>query len=116
MRKLSAIDPLLYSVQTALFDGLARGQVSLADVTRSTGTSARTLRRRLSGLGTSFHEQRDKLRHELAVQQLRLGQESVARIGDRLGFAGTNAFQRAFRRWTGVAPSTFRQRERVADE
>lgn len=116
LRKVSAVDPLLNAVQSALFEGLEHGQVSLAAIARSTGTSARTLRRRLASLGTSFHEQRDLLRQELAVQGLRRGQEPVSQIGERLGFAGTNAFQRAFRRWTGLAPSTFRRRELAQEE
>lgn len=113
VRKIPAIDPLLYAVQTALAEGLERGQVSLATIARTIGTSARTLRRRLSSMGTSFQEQLERLRYDRAVQQLELGQESVAGIAEQLGFASTTAFQRAFRRWTGLTPSGYRQKERA---
>ncbi len=113
VRKVPAIDPLLYAVQAALSEGLERGQVGLATIARATGTSARTLRRRLANMGTSFQEQLDSVRYDRAAQQLRVGQESVARIAERLGFASTTAFQRAFRRWTGMTPSAFRLGERA---
>jgi AraC-like DNA-binding protein len=112
VRKTPAIDPWLYSVQKALYDGLECGQLGLSTIARATGTSTRTLRRKLSDLGTSFHEELDKLRYELASQELRTGQASMTEVAERLGFTSTRTFQRAFRRWTGLTPSAYRQRQR----
>jgi AraC-like DNA-binding protein len=108
-----AFEPLVVSIQQALTEGFARGQATLPAVARHLGTSSRTLRRRLTELGTSFQTVVDGVRSDLATQQLRHGEHSIAQIGERLGFASTSAFQRAFQRWHGVAPSSFRAETKV---
>lgn len=106
------VDPLLARVQSLLSDGLSVGGVGLANVARATGTSPRTLRRRLAELGTSFQAVLDGLRRERASHYLRHGSDSIEAIAAKLGFAGTGAFQRAFQRWHGVSPSAYRAAHR----
>lgn len=113
LRETPGVHPLIARVQKAVLDGLALGATSLSVVARATGTSPRTLRRRLSSLGVSFQALLDALRRELAGQYLRSGDESVAGIADRLGFASPSAFQRAFQRWEQMPPSTYRRLARV---
>lgn len=72
--------------------------------------SSRTLRRRLSGEGTSLRSIVDRHRHELAARQLMRG-EGVGRVAAACGFESTEAFTRAFRRWTGVTPRAFAPRQ-----
>jgi AraC-like DNA-binding protein len=112
LRNVPTIDPLLTDLQQALFQALETGEVGLSVIARRIGTSSRTLRRRLAALGTSFQAELDTMRRDLALQQLRAERTQIADIADRLGFASANAFQRAFRRWTGQAPSTYRTRAR----
>jgi AraC-like DNA-binding protein len=107
-----SLDPLLSRVQSVLSSGLSLGKTSLSIVARATGTSPRTLRRRLASLDTSFQRVLDGLRRDMASHHLRDGSESVAQIGERLGFASTSAFQRAFQRWFGKPPSTYRSEAR----
>lgn len=114
LHKIPAADPLLHAVQQALHSGLKSRQLGLAKVARATGTSTRTLRRRLADLGTSFHQQLDELRFELAAQALGDEQASVDQAAERTGFSSTKGFERAFRRWTGLTPSAYRQRQRAA--
>lgn len=113
LRATPGVHPLIARVQKAVLDGLALGATSLDVVARATGTSPRTLRRRLSSLGVSFQALLDALRRELAGQYLRSGNESVAGIADRLGFASPSAFQRAFQRWEQMPPSAYRRLARV---
>ncbi len=49
-------------------------------------------------------------RMKLASQWLRDTDQSVAQIGERLGYQSETAFRRAFRNITGTAPSHFRNR------
>jgi AraC-like DNA-binding protein len=46
---------------------------------------------------------------ELAEALLSSGAGSVTEIAHRLGFSETAAFSRAFRRWTGSSPATWRR-------
>lgn len=48
----------------------------------------------------------EALLYYLAVQALRSGQ-TVAQVGEKLGFSDENAFARAFRRWSGQTPAQF---------
>jgi len=109
LRELTGGDSLVARVQTTLADGLAAGNFSLERVARALGTSPRTLRRRLAELGVSFQGVLDGLRRELADEYLRGSDDSVAALAERLGFASTSAFQRAFQRWYGKPPSSYRR-------
>ncbi|MCY1174744.1 putative HTH-type transcriptional regulator [compost metagenome] len=70
--------------------------------------SARTLRRHLHELGTSYQELLDELRFERAKQLLADNQLPIYRIAEALGFSETASFRHAFMRWSGVAPSHYR--------
>ncbi|SEM61177.1 AraC-type DNA-binding protein [Pseudomonas sp. ok272] len=70
--------------------------------------SARTLRRHLKDLGSSYQELLDELRFERAKQMLCEDQLPIYRIAEALGFSETASFRHAFVRWSGVAPSQFR--------
>jgi AraC-like DNA-binding protein len=72
--------------------------------------SVRTLRRRLRQAGTSYRSVLDQARRERGVALVEEGDQTLAAIAQRVGFADTTAFARAFRRWTGVAPRVYRVR------
>ena len=83
---------------------------TLASIARELGLSTRTLHRRLEAEGTSFRQLKDALRRETALAQLRTTRASVADIASALGYSEPSAFFRAFRNWTGEAPSRHRRR------
>ena len=70
--------------------------------------SARTLQRKLKVSGTSFKDILNETRHAFAVAYLSVPQYSVNEITQWLGFSCTGSFTRAFRRWTGLAPTDWR--------
>jgi AraC-like DNA-binding protein len=84
-------------------------------VARRLGTSARTLQRRLREEGTSFAAELDAVRRERAEAFLRAPDVSIAEVSWLLGFAEQSAFTRAFRRWTGVAPTEWRRSAPAGD-
>ena len=55
---------------------------------------------------------KDELRRDAAVHQLCGTRLSIAEIASALGFQETSAFHRAFKRWTGATPASFRQSAR----
>ena len=67
-----------------------------------------TLRRRLKQEGTTYQSIRDALRRDLAIARLADTTQTIAEIAHALGFAEPSAFHRAFRKWTGVRPATYR--------
>lgn len=71
--------------------------------------SARTLQRRLADGGAQFSEVLDGVRADEAKRALRDSDAPLAEIAWRLGFADLATFSRAFKRWTGKPPGTFRR-------
>lgn len=71
-----------------------------------------TLRRRLEEEGQSFQAIKDQLRRDLAMTALNESDKSIVDIATELGFAEPSAFHRAFKKWTQVTPSHYRQQIR----
>jgi transcriptional regulator GlxA family with amidase domain len=65
----------------------------------------RTLNRRLEAQGTTFQNVLDEVRLESARQLLDVTKLPLIEIAASLGYAESSAFSRAFRRWSGDAPS-----------
>jgi AraC-like DNA-binding protein len=78
------------------------------EIARALGMSQRSMQRRLHESGTSYEAVLSDVRKELACAHLREGRYTVGELAFALGFEDASAFARAFRRWTGVSPSTFR--------
>lgn len=74
--------------------------------------SVRSLQRRLEEEGASFRSLRDRVLRELVEAQLWNPALSIKEIALGAGFADVAAFSKAFRRWTGASPTTFRARGR----
>jgi AraC-like DNA-binding protein len=87
---------------------LRGGTPTLAHVAQQLGMSGRTLQRRLEEEGTSFAELLDELRRGTAQAYLADPQVSIGEVSYLLGFSEQSAFQRAFKRWTGLTPRGFR--------
>jgi AraC-like DNA-binding protein len=73
---------------------------------------SRTLQRRLREAGHSYAELQARVRYRLAMQYLEQTQDDLESISERLGFSDRRSFTRAFARWSGVSPSSFRTRGR----
>ena len=78
------------------------------------GVHPRTLQRRLRDEGQVFADIQARCRQHLAVAALRGEATDIETLSDRLGFADRHSFTRAFKRWTGVTPSEYRQQARQA--
>ena len=78
-------------------------------VARCLCLGARTLRRRLQELGTSYQQILNNVRRELAVEYLRTSSLTVQEIADLLGYSEVTNFRRAFMRWVEVSPYQYRK-------
>lgn len=87
---------------------LSEGVPTVTSVAQHFGLSGRTLQRRLSEMGHSFQSVVDESRRQLAEKLLRQTDYSLAEISFMTGFSEQSAFTRAFRRWAGQTPRSYR--------
>lgn len=100
----------LYSRVQKVLGPLLRGNTpSLEEVADGLGMASWTLRRKLRDEGTSFQALLDESRRDLALAYMKDVGLSLGEIAYILGFSTPGAFQRAFKRWTGVTPGEYRR-------
>ena len=87
---------------------LSEGVPALSQISGELGMSARTLQRRLSDHGQSYQNLVDFARQELAQQLLRETRYSLAEVAFLTGFSEQSAITRAFKRWSGQTPRSYR--------
>ncbi|MCO7567492.1 AraC family transcriptional regulator [Pseudomonas sp. S 311-6] len=70
--------------------------------------SVSTLRRRLGEEGQTYQGLKDSVRRELAIAWLADVDLGLTEIAERLGFADSSSFYKAFRKWFGCNPGHYR--------
>lgn len=88
------------------------GYPNLEQVAERLHLSSRSLKRRLLAQDTTFLQLLKDSRLRDARQLLEHSAMSVQAISERLGYTNPANFSRAFQRWTGEAPSVWRERRR----
>ena len=81
----------------------------LDEVARQLHTSSRTLRRRLQAAGISYQKILDDIRKEKALHYLMTGDQSIEEISVLLDYKDPSNFSRAFKKWTGRTPGSYRR-------
>jgi AraC-like DNA-binding protein len=97
-------------VREHIADELPAGAVSLVRVAERMKLSPRTVRRRLEDERTTFTLELEGVRRELGKSYVEHSKRSITEIAFLLGFSSVSAFDKAFRRWHGAAPSDLRQK------
>lgn len=108
MRALFGRDPLLRSVTQAIAAALPDGHPDIATTARRMAVSTRTLQRRLRDRGLRYQALVDDVRRQRALALLSEDARSIDEVAFLVGFSDASGFRRAFRRWTGSAPSEAR--------
>jgi AraC-like DNA-binding protein len=104
--KQSSKDEFLSDVRKVLADGFSRrGDVRLQSTACKLALSGRSLQRELNARGTSYREELDRCRRDLALDLLPF--VPIHEIGNLLQFSESRSFFRAFRRWTGKTPQAY---------
>ena len=91
---------------------LTSGEPSEEGLAIALAMSLRTLQRRLGDLGLTYRSVLEKTRYDLAMHYLDDPKRSVTDITFLLGFSEQSAFTRAFKRWSGRAPTEYREEAR----
>ena len=97
-------------VEKLIRDALPSGIPAITQLGAHMGMSNRTLTRRLSESGVTYRDLIKKAQEQVSKDLLRNSSRSVAEIAFQTGFSEQSAFNRAFKRWTGVSPVEFRRK------
>jgi len=108
MRTREALRDLEKRTRESIRARLASGNPVKKDVAGDVGLSSRSLDRELARRGTSFRTEVDSVRRDLAERRLAERDTTLYRIARELGYSDPANFTRAFRRWTGQNPGSYR--------
>jgi AraC-like DNA-binding protein len=101
---------LVEQLRGLLRGSLATKKADAPHVARQLGLHERTLNRRLRQAGTSFRQELQGVRYQVAQELLVNTRLSLSRIAAALNYSDTSAFVRAFRQWSGMSPGDWRRR------
>ena len=109
LERLDARKQFQDDVRKIIADLLPKALVDIERVSERLNMSRWTLTRKLKKEGTTFKDLLIGLRKELAKKYLENKKLSTIEIAFLLGYSEASAFQRAFKSWTGMNPSEYRQ-------
>lgn len=96
-------------VRGAIETQLPEGEPSAEHIAHTLHLSLRSLQRHLADVGCRYDLLLNQCRQNLALQHMRDPGCSLSEVAYLLGFADTSSFSRAFKRWTGMTPSQYRE-------
>ena len=100
--------PLDRQIRDHVATCLSEGIPAVSDVARHLGMSARTMQRRLAEQSLAYQTLVDEARRQLAKRLLQRTKFSLIEVAFMTGFSGQSAFTRAFKRWAGQTPRSYR--------
>jgi len=109
--QLSEIDievPLNHLIKIEIAKALSAGIPKISDIASALGMGTRTLQRRLSQEEIAYQSIVDQARRELAERLLRSTNYPLIEVAFLTGFSEQSSFTRAFKRWAGQTPRSYR--------
>jgi AraC-like DNA-binding protein len=100
---------LVERVRSILRSELDLGRADVKSVAQLFKLSARAFRRQLILAKAPWSKLVDEARCHVACEELRRGGVPIRELSERLGFSEPSAFNRAFKRWTGMTPAKYSQ-------
>lgn len=97
-------EEVVVQVRNTLVKLLNNGEPDIEQVSTHINKTARTLQRHLKDAGTSFRNELNLVRLELARSYLQDPRLQVSEIALLLGYSEHSAFTRAFKKYTGKSP------------
>jgi len=108
LRELDEDHSLERRVRIQIAQALSEGAPTVSEIAQRLGMSGRTLQRRLAEAGHSYQQLIDEARRQLAERLLGQTDYSLQEIAFLTGFSDQSAFTRAFKRWAGQTPRSYR--------
>lgn len=109
IRTLRKEKGIVTRVKEDLVCHLANGDTSVQSVASRLALSERTLQRRLTDAGETFHQLFTETRSELSLRLLKETDLPLSEISRKLGYSAPSAYTRAATRWHGMAPNLLRK-------
>lgn len=104
-----ASQPRFTLLVRALIDRqLDNGRARVGVIAGQLNMSRQTLYKRLKEENRTFADLLDQARREQALVYLRDHRRTLTEVAHQLGFSELSAFSRAFKRWMGQSPASFR--------
>jgi len=97
-----------HRVRAQVAQALSGGMPTISEVGAQLGMSGRTLQRRLAERGLTFQGVVDDARRELVERLLARSDYSLMEVAFLTGFSEQSALNRAFKRWSGQTPRSYR--------
>ena len=110
-KHLRGTDDLVTMIAQSLLARALAGrpvQVSIDTLADEAGLNRRTFQRRLAKQDSCVRDLIGRARQKAAEQMLRTGGLPLNEVAFKMGYTDVAAFSRAFRRWTGVSPGSYR--------
>ena len=101
-------DAIIRCVRDCVLLSQRHSRLTIHDVAQQLGFSVRTLQRELATHGLDWTRLLDQVRLDRAIELLSTDMP-LAEIANELDYADAANFGRAFRRWTGTTPRTYRR-------
>lgn len=108
--------PFVTLVTRSIAGLLVRGQLSQRAVGKSLALSPRSLQRKLRQHGVTYNALVQEAREAVAARMLLEPSRSICEIASALGYHDVSSFTRIFKRWTGISPSRYRDKQRTQNE
>lgn len=110
LRQVGPSDPLARQVPKLISQALSRGVPTASGIARELGMSERSFHRKLADLGKTYRSICEATQNEIARGLLADSSYSIAEVAFLTGFSEQSAFTRAFKRWVGDTPASYRRK------
>ncbi len=101
--------PIVSEVRRLLRQHLGKKHCGISAIAGQLGLHERTLNRRLKGEGTTFRQELEAIRYDIARELLQSRKLALSTIAASLGYSDATAFIRAFKQWSGTPPAEWRR-------
>jgi len=108
--KRSERDEVVQQTRFHIIAQLPYGEPSQEKIAGLMHLSTRQLRRKLQELDTNYSQVLLETRHEMAQKYLQQHKLPISEVTQLLGFTDQSNFTKAFKRWQGETPVTYRKR------
>ena len=99
---------LIRRVRSEITNALSEGTPTVSQIAKRLAMSGRTLQRKLAEEHLNYQDIVTDVQHGLAKQLLRASDCTLAEVAFLTGFADQSSFGRAFKRWSGQTPLSYR--------
>lgn len=105
---LSEQEKFLKEVEATISKKITEGIPHIEEVAADLNLPVWTFKRRLAQINKKFSELVESKQKKVALDYLENRQETISEIAYRLGYADTSSFSKAFQRWYGISPKSWR--------